>query len=454
MSKTPVSRNKLEPGQPRIGWLIDGDPDTPHITVQLVDSGQGISLILPWREEGMRGQYARWFHGRNVDFGDDPDYTRFRYQVPDALLYEDCDGPIALVGCRAIGMRTTFSSVGQGTAEVRFAVLGGRSLDYTSINGLRTQLLGLGEWMGIRSLTQRPVRDDHGRLQTLDLRLAAPEPTRLDRKLNLRIYPNFSVGTTTSEDTTEVRELLQLETRVNKPRPWLDHIAAHNSLRDLVDIAGWRSFGYAGQWSLRDDDPERVLSGDSVGEKWCPVVTRALRKHSPDKRRVEFLFKFPDVGATGYRRWSRLRGHYGRGINPILAHFERGPSPVETALVQCNIGFEALAFRAALDAGVSRSTAGNERHAARLGRLAREVTVPLPFEVDDWVERASDAYNGVKHANRDMPEHDEAQATLLECWILFRVWVAGRVGVPRAVLARNLENDRLVRRLRRLRAQS
>jgi hypothetical protein len=440
--------NDLVVGSPRLGWFFDNDPDTPQTATLLQDSGTQITLTVPWLEQGPPGQYARWFHGTAVQFGDDPDRTRFSYLVPELLHFEDIYGPVALVGCRNSGMHGHFfSSTAQGIIWIQFAVLGARGFDYTKINGLRSQVPGLSDWIALPSLSKDVKTTEGGRIESLHLDLKSPEPLSLAPTMNLQLRPNFRVEERRYEDATVISELLQIETRVADPRPWLDHIVVHNTVRDLVDIAGWRTFGYSKQWALRDDDPVKAASGDRIHEKWSTVRSYAVRADRPTKARPDFLFSFDDIGTTGYRKWATLRRKFKRGLDPILFHFDRPDAPVQTALVEANIGFEALGFQLALDAGLSKEKADAETHRARLRRITEQLTVSTPFNTDEWINRAVAAYMGVKHAKRDMPDVEEMYWTLLESWVVFRYWIAAQIGVPTPVLERNARTDPLVMRL-------
>jgi ApeA N-terminal domain 1 len=435
-----MSKNEMLVGVPRLGWLADGDTETPATATLLQDDGKRISLTIPWQGSG-DSPYERWFCGNTVRWGDDPEGTRFSYKVPDVLWFEDGRGLVTLVGCRGLGM-TGFMSVGEGRADVRFAVMGGRSgSDYRQINGLRSEMPGLGEWMSLRSLKHEVSSGPDGRVRSLDLHLESPPAVRLSRSLNLLIRPSFSYLVPGTPDTTTIKETLLIETYTKDLRDWYDHFVAHNTVRDLVDIAAWSGFGYSNQWANREDDPERFLSGDLIGPRWSEVRTYVARRQEPRSDRTRFLFTFADIGAAGVRRWAVLRAKFSRGINPILASFEQRGVTLEGELGEVGIGLDGIGYQLALDAGESANVANAENHKCRLLRMAADLTVLPPFDIEEWAQRSADAYNGIKHANRDMPDPLTMVNTLRENRIVFRLWIAGRVRVPKSTLARNLELD-------------
>ncbi|WP_263120808.1 HEPN domain-containing protein [Cellulomonas fimi] len=430
--------NDLTPGVPRIGWFFDGDPTTPETSTLLQDTGEQITLTIPWITSGAPGQYSRWFHGAGVQFGDDLDRSSYSYEVPEQLMFRDVYGAVVLVGCRSAGMRDQmFSGFGQGVVRAQFAVLGAKSLKYNTINGLRSQLPGLSEWVGISSLERNYRTDEHGRLQSVDLHLESPTPIHLSRSMNLMLRPNYRVERSSATDTTEIRETVLVETRVKAARSWLDHLSSHNAVRDLLDVAAWSPFGYSNQWVLRDDDPERDAAGGHRGDKWSSAKTYAVRSYE-QRARQRFLFEFDDIGPEGFRRWVRLRAQFARGLNALLSHFDHPRSALETGLIESSIGFEALGYQLALDSGLGKNAARNESYRERVQRVLDEVPVPLRFDTDVWVKDSADAYNGVKHANRDLPDVDLMLSTLRRNWLVARLWIAGRIRVAPSVLEANM----------------
>lgn len=440
---TAVAGNRLEVGQPRLGWMIDGDPATPEVSTTLVDDGSSIVLTVPWNDSG--SLYGRWF-AQGMMFGDDPDRRRFRYEVPEILWFRDHSGSVTLVGCRSIGSNSNFI-VGQGRASVRIAVMGGQRLpDYRKINGLRTDLPGLGDWMTLRSLSYSNKNDANGRLESLHLDLKAPDPVPLTRAMNLRIRPNFSLRIPSTPEATLIEESLQIESLVQRPREWEEHLRAHETVRELLSLSAWRSFGYSALWAHLETDPERVLSGDAVGRRWAEVATHAVRKHTPSTTRPHFLFTYEGIKSIGVRRWFRLRDSFGRGIGPILSTLDAGHATIEGAMSQVAIGLDGIGYQLALDSGLSPKQANNESHEVRLLRVVGELTVPLPppFSVTTWAGNAAVVYNGLKHANRAFPDLLLTINTLRESQLVFRLWVAARVGAPKDQLQQRLSMDSMI----------
>lgn len=438
-----VSGNEIVVGVPRLGWFADGDPGTPLTATLLEDDGKHIRLTIPWQGTG-DSPYERWFQGNTTHWGDDPERIRFRYKVPDVLWFQDVRGSVTLVGCRSVGM-TRSMSVGEGRTDIRFAVMGGGSgSDYRQINGLRSEMPGLSEWMSLSSLTHDVVTHPDGRVRSLHLHLESPAPVGLGRSLNLLIRPSFSFLLGGTPDTTDIKETLLIETHTKDLRDWYDHYVAHNTVRDLVDISAWSPFGYSKQWANREDDPERLLSGDPIGPRWADVRTYVVRHHESRSDRPRFLFTFDDIGSAGVRRWARLRTKFSRGVDPILSGLDEQGVTLEGQLGQVGIGLDGIGYQLALDAHESGQAANRENHKDRLLRVADDLSVMPPFDIEEWAQRSADAYNGIKHANRDMPDLLTMANTLRENRLVFRLWIAARVRVPKSTLGRNLELDPMI----------
>ena len=142
-----MANNELIVGEPRLGWLIDGNPETPEAAVMLRDTGSVIELRIPL--QGMLredGPYARWWSSLTIHT-DDPKQTKYSHTPPRVMLFHDDRGVVVLVGCRAGGARQTLDA-GYGVIVANYAVLGGRSPKYDKINGIRVSR----PWLSSRTM--------------------------------------------------------------------------------------------------------------------------------------------------------------------------------------------------------------------------------------------------------------------------------------------------------------
>lgn len=435
--------NTLEVGETRTGFIFDDDERTPHMAATLTNDGRRIHLTLGWNAEYGQ-EYRPWFVSRSflrLRTGD-PVVTA---PLPEQLEFEDSRGRLVLQGCRSGGWLDVLGSGrGQGTITVSQAIIGGRG-PYNLINGLRSEIAGLGDWFGSRSLRTSFVQHDDGRLKRVVFELESPDPMRLHRRLNLTAVPSYLAGAGDEPDTTVLRERTFIDTEVSsRARSWDEHLQLHRAMRDLLSISSWRVCGFTSRRVCSNRDPERALSGDRVGRDWRAVVDPTLV--SPTKQRDrDFLFTFADVGNGGIARWLGLHPHFARGMDPIISMMNRTDTALETQAIELAVGFEAIGYQLALDQGSSKRSAGREEFHSRLRRVASGLRIVPPFDLDEWAGQQSRVYNGLKHANRDRPEVADVYDAWRKSVIVFRLWVAGLVCEHLDEIRPRLERDRLIR---------
>ena len=109
------------------------------------------------------------------------------------------------------------------------------------------------------------------------------------------------------------------------------------------------------------------------------------------------------------------------------------PSQSETAehpstglISDAGIGLEEIGHTIDLD----RGGGARRGHHAHLRDIAFEVADLLPFNGSEWATQSTEIYNDVKHADRRDPEAAELHTMLIKNQLVFRVWLARRIGVP------------------------
>lgn len=438
--------NVLLPGKPRLGWFIDGDESSPEIAVMVEDTGSELVLTLPTR--GMSGRndpYRRWWFGDATHVGDDPDRTKYSYQPPAIAMVHDSDGSIVLVGCRSGAVREGVAA-GRGQIVADFAVLGARHLEYARINGLRAEMPALTPWTGLQSVQIEPYTDGRGRVRSVGVALDAPPTEALSRRMNLTLRPTWRTSYPDTVGTFAAHDVVELMTATKAPRPWEDHLDQLAAIRELLVLSAWRPLGYSRLAVNRGDDPERVLSGDAIGDRWAEVSTHRLPKHESWSATPQFLFSYSDIGATGVRRWIRLRDHFRRAIRPLVGLADEPRTYLEVKLVQSGIALEAIGYQVAVDLGkVKLGKRMQMSYADALGAVLADMSV-IPLEdPEGWIVRSSDHYRGIKHADNQPPDPVDAANTSRENLLVARYWIASRLGVSAAVLQARLHREPMSR---------
>jgi hypothetical protein len=142
----------------------------------------------------------------------------------------------------------------------------------------------------------------------------------------------------------------------------------------------------------------------------------------------------------------RLRKDFSRGVLPIMGLHDVEKLHLESQLTQSCVGLEAIAYQLALETGRS---AGDAKRLSFEER-AELIRTTIDFDVipTDWPSRAATAYNGFKHANRPLPDVESMYRAHRENLLVFRLWVALRIGVKQATLHSRLDGDPLAEHVR------
>ena len=412
---------------------------------QLMRTDDGVVLSIAWIDRSPGGLiFERWFSGETVRWGDDPDRTRYAYKVPRLLDFADANGRVALIGCRSGSSRSGGSAgLGVGRIRVDFAVIGARqSAEYDEINGMRSEISGLGDWVGLTSLSQE-YRAEGNRLKSAVFKLEAPDAIPIPGVEGLHLLPSFQYRSGSTPDETILHDRIYVETVYSKPAPWEQHLELHSGIRDLIAVAAWSPRHFLSHQVQRDGDGIRTLDGVEHGPEWREVVTtrtRILGKSRPDRRR-DSLFTYHMIGPEGLAAWLRLREDKKRGIGPIVSLLTGEPAAIETTMTQMGIGLEGLGYSLSIDAGVTKSQASKLSFRERLVHIVEDCRIDLPFSGDAWASRTAHVYNSVKHADRAPEDALDVLNCYRECSVVFRTWLAGRLGADPIAVKRNLELD-------------
>lgn len=454
-----MADNELIVGEPRLGWLIDGNPKTPETAVMLRDTGAAIELRIPLQGVfGEEGPYGRWWSSLTMHV-DDPERTEHNYSPPRVMLFHDDCGAVVLVGCRAGGFRKTFGA-GYGIIVANYAVLGGRSLKYEKFNGMRSDIPAMAAWTSITSMAVKPNNDAEGLLETVQVELKRLAPVPVSRTLNLAIHPLWEARHTRSAFST--REQIVLETTVKKARSWEEHLKVHGAVWDLVSIAAWKPFSVARLEVCRSDDLSRTSRG--MTERWSRVVTHRLPQYSDDdSRKLSFLFWYDNIGPSGVKHWLHLREEYTNAFDPFLSILRSDDPWNDTNVVQIGIVLEKLGYLIDINKNEGAHLNGQDQLSFMKALQVILDDMPVtPFvgdeesenevheielSVDDtsdaWKRNIRAAYMGLKHADRTMPDSLDLINALRKSILVVRFWVAHQLGVHENVLKEGRKYDPL-----------
>lgn len=183
--------------------------------------------------------------------------------------------------------------------------------DYSKVNALRTSLGGLREWLGISSILEsEPFVDRDNRVKGKQYTLKCPDNIGTGNPV-FEFVPHWT--TSVSGNTTELHDLVYMESSSHDVESWPAHLEKHRAMRDLLRISSWTEHPLSIEAVSRRDDPLRAESGIPYQERWCAVVESHSEVHS-HAGQFDYLIKYSDFDNGDLNSWFKLRDTYARGI--------------------------------------------------------------------------------------------------------------------------------------------
>jgi len=418
----------------RIGFLYDGDPDTDLMTALYEHDDEGVRIRVPYLGS-TEDKHGRWW-SQGVHYGDDPNRTKYSYSPPAELDYFDNKGPVGFIGCRSGPSNFTFGGftpgAGVGVINARFAIEGALyASNYLKINGFRSEIDGLGIWLGYSALRTTILLPKDGKGHEISTSMASVDGMPLGRPLNLAaVAHGISSGTHTPEVT--YRSKVYLETLVQAAKPWEDHLTLHVHIRDLLRIAAWHPVNFQSHQAATTKETVEISGDEKQTWREIRTVTTGIAK-ATRKPNDLFLFAYQDVGMTGVTRWLRIAKSYRRGIDPLVRLLDL-QAGLDAHIAQLGIAVEAVGYQALIESGRSPRAANNTSVEKRIDYLLTLVAGALKFDDSTFAEDFATTYNSVKHANRaPVPQADKIDHYRKGIELL-RTWVAVRLGVSKSAL--------------------
>jgi len=429
--------NTLDIGAPRSGDLVDFDA-TPEVKVSLERTDKRIGLTVAWSTPD--SPYAAWYLGEEVAPG-----LRMGGQVPkpapSRLLFYDSHGTVLLLGCWARGYHAAISGPGSGRIWASFAVPGVReNIDFERVNGLRTEISGLREWLGISSWARR--EDYKTRVIELKSEFPASITAGTFEGLDINFGPARNLTKVKDDpDKQVVHDLIWCQTRSSGRLDWEEHLTVHRAIRDLLVLSRWHGESVVFNYAMRTDDPLTTMDGKTHGEQWRAVIVAEDTKATPPSGRREHLIRYGELGTQGLLRWLTLREEFGRALDPVISSIDLKSATPHTLLAHTGPGLEALGYLLFVRDGKTSGQASGMSLRARLERILADLGDCLPFDGPAWVDELVRDYNGLKHANRAAPDQVDVLNSWLRSVLVVRAWMALELGVPAEGIKSRLQQD-------------
>lgn len=425
----------------RMGMLHFKNDKLPDTKALLRIHDGHIDITIVWNPSD--STFERCFFSEHVFYADDPDRKKYVYDLPKQIWFRDSQGSVDLLSCKVRSCKEKYGAGANGIIDAEYAVLDASvGEDYSRVNAVRTSLDGLREWLGISSvLVSAPIVDDNNRVKEREYTLKCPADSIGSGIPAFNFVPYWTVSV--SGDTTELHDLAYMESASHEVRRWQEHLENHRAMRDLLRISSWSEHVLSIGAVCRKDDPLRVESGIPYQERWCKVIKSHSNVHSYGGR-INYLIKYSDFRDRDLSSWFKLRDVYARGIDPIVSLFSMREASIEAWVMQLGVGFEALGYQLLQEKGYCKKEAGKTAFADRLCSIISELGDAWPFDLVLWKDEMTRSYNSIKHANRTPVDRLQSLNAWREGILVFRGWVALRLGIPKDRLLQRLQFDPLI----------
>lgn len=409
-----------------VGFLIDGDPNTPHHAAALTISEEQILLEIPLLQDESDA-YERWFE-------DVP--------PPDDLYLVTGSHNFHLAGASYRTRNINFNAVSTGRIVFKRLVRAGEvQPSYRTIHGLRTELAGLAGWMEPGVFVQTYETGADNRVTSAIFRAEHVAPIEVPSVPELSLMPWYDTRHDQANRLHSMRETIVVQTKFEDLTEWETHLARHQALQDLMSLVYWWPCNLETEQALRLEDEIMTLDGAKHGPEWHTafVPDFGRRRAGVPIRTIPGmrfpLFSYTDIGEAGLEMWLNEYEGLRKSFGVLSASLFREGGTVEVEMLQVAVGLEELGYW--LSGGV------HENFIPTVLRVVNDTDCNLQkvtgrFATDaDWASALNKAYKSVKHADNGALDGQEVYRRLAEGTLLARLWLARHLGVHRSELERN-----------------
>jgi len=454
-----MSDNTLEIGQVRVGWLYPGEVEEGKgIPATLVRDGHRVQALIPVEGRYSSSPAARW-GTEGIFYSDDPDRTKYQYNVPNNMYFIDNHGMVLLVGCRASGFKEKFISVFQSLGgilqriSVEAAVFSSRAYNTNSFNGYRTEIENLSQWFQMNTIKMRPVCEEVDglyRVKTVETKASSAGEILIDESRGLKFKSNFTVVPNSSSTKVVHESHDVLESYRDETIPFVKGMKEHDAIRDLLMISSWSVHRFVSIAVSRDND-----RGDSDTIAWRNVISeRWETTKNIDIDNKDFIFTYNDIEPDRVKNWLEISEKYPRALNPILSTIRWDSGTVENELFALCAGVEALGRYIARDYPEKSFVDGGRAYLqdalqniinqvpkgilpyVKRGEGGREGKVV--YFLPEWADKINNSYNSVKHYGDEEINYDDVLESIEMLKIIIISWVGTQLGAKPKTLRNRL----------------
>lgn len=454
-----MSDNTLEIGQVRVGWLYPGEvKEGAGIPATLVREGHRVQALISVESRYSSSPAARW-GTEGMFYSDDPDRTKYQYEVPGNMYFIDDRGPVLLADCRISGGRERTFSLGGVLQKVSVgaAIFSSRAYNTNSFNGYRTEIENLSQWFQMNTIKTRPVCEEVDgayRVKTVETKASSAGEILIDESRGLKFKSNFTVVPNSSSTKVVYESHDFLESYRDGIIPFIEGMKEHDAIRDLLMISSWSVHRFISIAVSRDND-----RGDFDAIAWRNVISeRWETTKNIDIDNKDFIFTYNDIESDGIRKWLEISEKYPRALNPILSTIRWDSGTVENEFFNLCSGVEALGRYIARDYPEKSFEDGGRAYLqdalqniinqipkgilpyVKKGEGGREGKVV--YLLPEWADKINNSYNSVKHYGDEEINYKNIFESIDLLRIIIVSWVGTQLGAKPKTLRNRLIKQR------------
>lgn len=368
--------------------------------------------------------------------------------IPEPLIARTPKGWVTLNDGKL--QRSSISTLGYNELKFRYRHAihtGRRGKDYSRINGMASKIDGLAEWAEMWPTETNIEYDrDHNRLTAISIRSENLPTKHLLGEFSPHLETYFLHKPAGYDEVASISGALVYKTHSKSQRSWENHEGSHQMMADLMTLAHGRACRFTIKSAWRKDD--EVLHNGGTVQRWKDAFAPSERR---EEAPVEItpsttspLFHLKEVNSDKLGKWLSSKSPWRRALNIAVSTYFSNNLTSEMKYINVAIALEALGFSIGKECGTSNKQLKTfNDQVFQIVKLVGEPTVSLITKSstpEQWIIEAGNAYNGLKHANREATDWRVADEKAEEGLTLIRAWAAIELGVDAELVNEQLKS--------------
>lgn len=368
--------------------------------------------------------------------------------APEPLIARNQDGWMTFND----GNPQSLSASSVGHTELKFRYRhaihsGANGIDYSKLNGLASEIEGLAEWAKMWPTTTRvEYGDEQNRPTAVSIRAENLPIKQLSGDLQPQLETSYHHKPKGYEEVASISGALVYKTHSENPIAWQEHENSHQMMADLMTLAYGKPCRFTIDSVWRKDD-EMVRDGKTV-QQWRDAFAPAERR---DGSLIELappttspLFHLEEVESNKLASWLSSKSPWRRALNIAVSTYFSDNLTSEMKYINVAIALESLGFTIGRELRIPKNKL--KKFNTQVLQIAEIVggtlmqTITKSSTPEQWTIEAGNAYNGLKHANREATDWRVADEKAEEGLTLIRAWAAIELGVDAELVNERLKS--------------